>query len=141
LKLTVPGKAQYVRAVRMTASTLASEAGFDIEAIEDIKVAISEACTNIVLHSGTAGGPEGPAPYEVRFEVDDDTLSICVEDSGEGYNLDEYAEPDPAEAASAEEGGGLGIFIIRALMDEVDIRSEVGNGTLICMKKHLQAAS
>jgi len=84
-----------------------------------------------VLH----GGPE-PVDYEVVFEVGEDTLSITVEDRGEGYDVEGYVEPVPGEI---QEGGGLGIFIIRALMDEVDIRSEVGAGTFICMKKRLLA--
>ncbi|MDR1816328.1 MAG: ATP-binding protein [Clostridiales Family XIII bacterium] len=129
MKMTVPGKAEYVRAVRMTASALASDAGFDIEEIDDIKVAISEACTNIVLH----GAEDGSIHYDVAFELDDEKLVICVEDQGPGYDLEEYVEPVPGQI---EESGGLGIFIIRALMDEVDIRSEVGMGTFICMKKY-----
>jgi len=136
LTLRVPGKPQYVGAVRMTAASLASGAGFDIEAIEDIKVAISEACTNIVLHG--SGGEGSELFYDVRFELEEKGLAICVEDEGVGYNMEDYEEPEPGER---ETGGGLGLFIIRALMDDVDIRSEVGVGTFICMRKYLEAAA
>jgi len=136
LNMTVPGKPEYVAAVRMTAATLAMNAGFDIEAIEDIKVAISEACTNIILHGDEPGAPEElhseKTKYEVRFEIDGDKLCIYVEDHGIGYEQERYTEPVPGEMKA----GGLGIFIVKALMDEVDIRSKVGSGTYICMKKY-----
>lgn len=132
LKLSVPGKPEYVGMVRLAISSLANCAGFDIEAVEDIKVAISEACTNVVCH----GKPncECEICYEVACEVGDDKLIISVVDQCGGYDLTKYQRPaltgDPKE-------GGLGIFIIRALMDEVDVFSEMGRGTKIKMVKYI----
>ncbi|MCL2492479.1 MAG: ATP-binding protein [Clostridiales bacterium] len=141
LNMTVPGKPEYVATVRMTAAALAMNAGFDIEAIEDIKVAISEACTNIILHGDEPGTSEElhleKTKYEVRFEIDGDELSIYVEDHGVGYDPGRYTDPVPGEIKS----GGLGIFIVKTLMDEVDIRSQIGAGTYICMKKYRRPAS
>lgn len=133
LKLNVPCKPEYVGTVRIAAAHVASRAGFDIEAIEDIKVAISEACTNIICHSHE--GPE--VSYDVVLELEETKFSITVKDGGVGFGIENYVEPVPGE----ENGGGLGIFIIRALMDEVDISSELGVGTMIYMSKHLQSAS
>lgn len=133
-KLTVPGKPEYVGAVRLAISSVANNAGFDIEAIEDIKVAVSEACTNIVQH-GKAGAERGEQiEYKVDCEICDDRLCISVEDDGEGYDTSNYKEPD----LPSEEAGGLGIFIIRALMDEVEVESEIGIGTHIKMVKYIQ---
>lgn len=133
-KLMVPGKPEYVGAVRLAISSLANNAGFDIEAIEDIKVAVSEACTNIVRH-GNVELKEGESiEYEVTCQISDDKFSISVEDNGAGYDVNDYQEPD----LPSEEAGGLGIFIIRALMDEVEVKSEVGIGTHITMIKYIQ---
>lgn len=129
LKFSIPGKPEYVGMVRLAISSLANCAGFDIEAIEDIKVAVSEACTNVVCH-GVANFCEC---YEVSCEVGDDKIIISVMDQAGGYDLTRYQLPtldDPKE-------GGLGIFIIRALMDEVDILSELGSGTSIKMVKYI----
>ncbi|WP_130863085.1 ATP-binding protein [Bacilliculturomica massiliensis] len=127
LKISVPGKPEYVSTVRMTVSALANSAGFDIEAIEDIKVAVSEACTNVVRH-----GVEELNGYEVSCELGDDRLVICVIDHAGGYDVAGYKMPEPDHPKE----GGLGIFIIRALMDEVDIFSEIGSGTRIQMVKY-----
>ncbi|MDR3364900.1 MAG: ATP-binding protein [Clostridiales Family XIII bacterium] len=130
LKLHVPGKPEYVGTIRLAAASVASFAGFDIEAIEDIKVAISEACTNIVCHSHD----ETDFAYDVILDLEDIKLTITVKDTGVGFGVDNYVEPIPGEVR----GSGLGIFIIKALMDEVDIRSEIGTGTNISMTKYLQ---
>lgn len=130
-KLVVPGKPEYVGAVRLAVSSLANNVGFDIEAIEDIKVAVSEACTNIVMHGDS--GENGCVEYEVSCEICDESICICVEDSGPGYDTNQYKEP---ELPSVKEGG-LGIFIIKALMDEVKVESEIGKGTQIRMVKYI----
>ena len=130
LTLNVPGKAEYVGTVRMAVGHVASRAGFDIEAIEDIKIAVSEACTNIILHA------QGDMVfnYDILIELDESAFAITVEDTGTGFGLETYEPPDPGEPRSS----GLGIFNIRALMDEVDIHSEPGSGTKIRMAKALQ---
>ena len=129
LKFSVPGKPEYVGPIRMAISCLANNAGFDIEAIEDIKVAVSEACTNVVCH----GKSNRDDCYEVACEISEERIIILVIDRAGGYDMSQYQRPvmdNPKE-------GGLGIFIIKALMDEVDIFSELGMGTSIKMVKYL----
>lgn len=129
LKFSVPGKPEYVGTVRLAVSSLANCAGFDIEAVEDIKVAVSEACTNVVCHCK----PECERFYEVACEVGEGRIIISVMDHAGGYDLAKYQIP----AMDNPKEGGLGIFIIKALMDEVDIFSELGLGTSIKMVKYL----
>ena len=130
LTMSVPGKPEYVGTVRIAIAHAVSRAGFDIEAIEDIKVAVSEACTNIVCHAH-----EDPDfSYDVEMELCDSKVTIMISDNGRGFGLNDYVEPVPGESR----GSGLGIFIIRALMDEVDINSEPGAGTDIRMTKYLK---
>lgn len=131
LKISVPSNARYVSTVRLAISSMANQAGFDIEAIEDIKVAVSEACTNIIKH-----GEIGDLAYNVTCVIDKDKLEIAVEDDGVGYDLGEYKEPDLSDPKE----GGLGVFIIRALMDDVVVSSNRGSGTSIQMTKYLTEA-
>ncbi|MEG1583572.1 MAG: ATP-binding protein [Anaerovorax sp.] len=128
LKLSIPGKPEYVGMVRLAISSVANNVGFDIEAIEDIKVAVSEACTNVVCHGQT----DYCQSYQVSCEIGEDRLVISVIDEGKGYDLSKYQEP----CLECPKQGGLGVFIIKALMDEVDIFSEVGSGTRIKMIKY-----
>ncbi|MDD3167862.1 MAG: ATP-binding protein [Eubacteriales bacterium] len=131
LKFSIPGKPEYVGTVRLAISSLANSAGFDIEAVEDIKVAVSEACTNVVCH----GSPNREECYEVACEVGDGRIIISIVDHAGGYDTAKYQKP--LTDCSCPKEGGLGIFIIKALMDEVDIFSELGMGTSIKMVKYL----
>jgi serine/threonine-protein kinase RsbW len=131
VKFSVPGKPEYVGTVRLAISSLANCAGFDIEAVEDIKVAVSEACTNVVRH----GMVDCEETYEVACEVGDGRIIISVVDQAGGYDMTKYQRP--AIDMENPKEGGLGIFIIKALMDEVDIFSELGMGTSIKMVKYL----
>lgn len=131
IRITVPGKPEYVGTVRLAVSHIANHAGFDIEAVEDIKVAVSEACTNAVCHGDTDRG----CPYDVICALKEDRLVITVEDNAGGFNVDEYRMPGSDEIKES----GFGIFVINAMMDEVDLDSEVGKGTSITMVKYRQA--
>jgi len=130
LKFSVPGKPEYVGTVRLAISSMANCAGFDIEAVEDIKVAVSEACTNVVCH-----GKAREESYEVACEIGDGKIIISVVDRAGGYDTTKYQKP--VFDCDCPKEGGLGIFIIKALMDEVDIFSELGMGTSIKMVKYL----
>lgn len=127
LKLMVPGKPEYVRTVRLAISSIADSAGFDIEEVDDIKVAVSEACSNIVRHGKNNNF------YQVVCEIAKDKMVISIEDEAGGYDVTKYKEPVMGDIKE----GGLGIFIIKALMDDVDIVSELGAGTSIKMIKKL----
>ncbi|HML35871.1 MAG TPA: ATP-binding protein [Bacillota bacterium] len=131
VKFSVPGKPEYVGTVRLAISSLANCAGFDIEAVEDIKVAVSEACTNVICHCK----PNKEDCYEVACEVGDGRIIISVVDRAGGYDLTKYKRP----CMDTPKEGGLGIFIIKALMDEVDIFSELGAGTSIKMVKYIRS--
>lgn len=131
VKFSVPGKPEYVGTVRLAISSVANCAGFDIEAVEDIKVAVSEACTNVVCH----GEPNREECYEVACEIGEGRIIISVVDRAGGYDTTKYQRP--VINCDCPKEGGLGIFIIKALMDEVDILSELGMGTSIKMVKYL----
>ncbi len=128
LKFSIPGKPEYVGVVRLAVSSAANCAGFGMEAIEDIKVAVSEACTNVLKH-----GDREENCYEVECRIEADKFIILVTDLCGGYDTEKYLEP----CIDMPRESGLGIFIIRALMDEVNILSKLGEGTKIQMVKYL----
>ncbi len=130
LGLLVPNKSEYVSVVRLTASAIASRMGFDIEQIEDIKVAIAEACTNVIKHGVCDDNDDN---YTIDFKLDNEKMTVVITDKGSGFSSDKMKDPDLA----CPKEGGLGIFIIKSLMDEVDIKSIMGEGTTIKMIKYL----
>lgn len=103
--LALPCKPEYVSAARLTVSGIASRIGFDIDTVEDIKVAVSEVCNRIIC---VAGSPD--KRYEIIFYVFPDKLRITFTSDIE--NIGCIFEDDET---------GLGISIINAFMDEVEL--------------------
>ncbi|SCY63111.1 ATP-binding protein [Alkaliphilus peptidifermentans] len=129
IKLSIPNKPEYVSVVRLTVAAIANRMGFDIEKIEDIKVAIAEACTNAITH----GKKDDQENFDIEFILKEKKLTMIVCDSGRGCITDEINIPDLNNLKE----GGLGIFIIKSLMDEVEIASDIGKGTIIRMSKYM----
>jgi serine/threonine-protein kinase RsbW len=126
--LSIPTKSEYVSVARLTSSVIANNMGFDIEDIEDIKVAVGEACNNAVLHTN-----DKDHTFDLSFLAETEKLIIEVKDAGKGFSLDKYEEPDLEHPKEH----GLGIFIMKSLMDDLEIDSEIGVGTSIRMTKYL----
>lgn len=105
IKLTVPCRPDYVGVVRLTTSSIGSKIDFNIEEIEDIKVAIAEACINAMGKSES---------LNIEYELCKDKLIMFVE------NVTEKIDSSRKDAKEKE----LGILIIRSLMDEVEFTDE-----------------
>ncbi|MNB90027.1 Serine-protein kinase RsbW [compost metagenome] len=110
--------------------------GFTYEDIEDMKVAVSEACNNSVLYA--YGQEDGLV--DVIFEVGTSALSITVKDEGESF--DGVGSPEPRmtlhdKELNDVEVGGLGFYLMQALMDDVSVVSEAGRGTVVTLTKRL----
>lgn len=93
--LQIPAEPMYISVVRLAASSLASNLGFDIEEVEDIRVCVSEACNNVMNEQ---------AQISLRFTVKENALEISV---------DGFAKP-------STEQGKLGYLIMSSLMDVVE---------------------
>ncbi len=132
IRLSIPNKPEYVGVARLTVAAIASRIGFDIEKIEDMKIAVSEACNNAIIH-GCKYCDEGE--YNINFTLTEKKLTISVYDKGEGckHELEDIRKPNYNNLKE----GGLGIFIIKSLMDDVEIESEKGKGMMIRMIKYL----
>ena len=130
IRLSIPNKPEYVGVARLTVAAIASRIGFDIEKIEDMKIAVSEACNNAITH-GCRCCREGK--YNINFVLTREKITISVYDEGEGCRLENIREPNFEKPKE----GGLGIFIIKSLMDDVEIKSEKGKGMMIRMIKYL----
>jgi serine/threonine-protein kinase RsbW len=114
VRLTIPAKPEYITLSRLALSGLARVRPLADETLADLKLALTEACSNSVRHAYDDDGGH----VEISFELRDDRLIVEVADDGSGF------EPDGAAAGSEEaelSEGGLGIAIIRSIADEVEI--------------------
>jgi serine/threonine-protein kinase RsbW len=117
VRLTIPAKAEYITLGRLALSGLAGVRAFDDETLADLKLALTEACSNSVRHA--YGGDEGHV--QISYELTQDRIAIEVVDDGAGF--DPLLEEDGARELSE---GGLGIAIIRAVADEFSLESRAG---------------
>ncbi|OAS17334.1 anti-sigma B factor RsbW [Paenibacillus oryzisoli] len=135
--LTIPAQAEYLDIVRLTLYGVATKAGFSFEDIEDMKVAVAEACNNAILHAYEEGNP---GIVEVQFEPSEGYMKITVKDEGDSFH---YIQTDPEEVTlhhkSIQEAnvGGLGLFLMQALMDDVKVLARGGQGTEVILTKQV----
>ncbi len=128
--LEFPSREENVGLARLTAAVLADAAGFSVEDIEEIKVAVSEAVTNAVVH-GYEGRPDGVIRLEGR--IDGNRFRVRVRDDGVGIaDVARALEPPPGDDPLHL---GLGFAFMRAFMDEVEVQSTPGGGTVVQMEK------
>jgi serine/threonine-protein kinase RsbW len=131
IRLTIPARAEYIDIVRLTLFGIANKAGFSYEEIEDMKVAVTEACTNVVLH---AYSNAQPGVVDISFELEHEGLSIRIKDEGESFKYEpELRKSDSLHDKKLEEvtAGGLGLFLMHALMDKVEVFSERGTEVIL----------
>ena len=129
VRLTIPAKAEYIILGRLALTSLSRVRDLSDEELSDLKLALTEACTNAVQH---AYGDDGGF-VEIRYELHPDRLVVEVSDDGSGF-VEEAAEPADAEALTE---GGLGIAIIRALSDELEIGERPGGGWTLRFVKRI----
>ncbi len=137
VRLSFPAKADYLLLARLALAGVARSLPVGPELLADLKLAVTEACGNAVRHAyGTGEGSVG-----VEFVVRDDRLELIVEDEGTGIGLpvEELVAPSEENAPGEPTDGGMGMAIIRAIVDELDVREgEDGRGTVVHMTKYLE---
>lgn len=120
VRLTIPAKPEYITLSRLALTGLSRVRRLAPDTLADLKLALTEACSNSVRHA--YGEREGHV--EISFHLRSDRLVIEVADDGTGF---EAEEPGRSFDGDDLTEGGLGIAIIRAIADEVEI-GDGGNG-------------
>lgn len=131
VRLTIPARAEYITLCRLALTGIARVRDLSDEVLADLKLALTEAASNSVRHAYAADHDTGVV--EISYELRSDRLVIEVADEGEGFDPDEAHGP-PEELSE----GGLGIAIIRAIADEVEIGKQPGGkGSRLRFEKEL----
>ncbi|BDE08139.1 serine-protein kinase RsbW [Vulcanimicrobium alpinum] len=131
VELKIPGRAEWVAVARLAVAAVASRLRFSVDEIEDIKLAIAEACTNSIQ----ASGGEDAGEIEIVCDAIETELRVTVRDPSTGPH-ETAKEPSGIVEGRTE---ALGVFLIRALMDEVDYTTDPQRGTELVMTKHVSA--
>ena len=130
LSLCLPTDEMSVPVVRHICQYSLTEVGVADRCLDDIAVALTEACTNVLDHAAQDG-----EAYEVQISIDDERCTIRVKDAGGGFDFDARSTQPPAEG-HAESGRGLDL--IRALVDRVKFTSKPEDGMIVHLEKELE---
>ena len=130
VRLTIPARPEYITLCRLALTGIARVRPLSDEMLADLKLALTEAASNSVRH---AYGDENVGTVEISYHLLPDRLVIEVTDEGGGF------DPVAAEGLSEElSEGGLGIAIIRAIADDMQIGTQPGGkGSRLRFEKEL----
>lgn len=136
IEIRVPAKSQYVSVIRLAVSGLGTRIGFSYDEIEDLKIAVGEAVTNVVHH---AYNENEEGEIVIGCALFEHKIEIMVADYGNSFNFEEvklkigpYHENE--NVAMLREGG-LGLYLMETLMDEVKLNNE--GGVTVFMTKYV----
>lgn len=135
VRLKIPAKPDYVGIARLTVSGIGTRMGFNYDEIEDIKLAVAEACTNVVDHAYM----DSQGEIDICFSIYEDRLVVEVVDQGNSFDVEEVSSRtgpiniEPVMNTVRERG--LGIYLMKTLMDHVDIKGD--NGVIVTMIKYI----
>jgi serine/threonine-protein kinase RsbW len=119
VKLTLPARPENVSVIRHVLGAFAEALRLPDELVEDLRLAVTEACTNVVRH---AYPPDQPGPVEISIRPLNENVSIVVSDHGRGIGT-----------SSDTTGPGLGLPLIAAIADEVELQPVPGGGSRVAM--------
>src|SRR5258706_3189076 len=124
-------------AIREFVVDAAHQAGLDEKEVYNVQLAADEAASNIIEHAyeGVSDGQ-----IEISTDIEDASLRIVMREQGKPFDPEEIAAPDVSAKLEDRLVGGLGLFFMRKLMDEVHFQYSPESGNVLTMLKHLPAA-
>lgn len=131
-----PGRFESLDKIREFVVQAARQAGFDESATYAVELSVDEACTNIIEH---AYGGEGRGDLDCSVEITDQDLIIVLHDQGEPFNPDAIPIPNHSVPLEELKPRGVGLFLIRKMMDEVQFEFTPDRGNILTMKKRRQS--
>lgn len=133
--LQVPSSTENLALIREFVSSAAKQAGFDEKEVGRLELAVDEACANVIEH---AYGHDTNKEVIVRAKLDDTEFSIDIEDTGKGFDPAEVNQEELEQLINKRRTGGLGMRLIKTLMDEVRYEIEPGKKNALHMSKRLK---
>lgn len=115
--MTVQASTENLAEVRNFVARHASTFGFKKEEISDMRLAVDEAFTNIIKH---AYENDESQSVKIALSENHNTFSISLFDTGKSFSMENYREPDVEEKIRQKKRGGVGVYLIRQLMDDVN---------------------
>jgi serine/threonine-protein kinase RsbW len=133
--LDVPSTTENLALIREFVNRVGAQAGLSETEVGQLELAVDEACANVIEH---AYGDDKTKQVMVRAIFDEDTLRIHVIDTGKGFDPTQVPEQELKDLIAKRRTGGLGMRLIKTLMDEVHYDIEPGKKNELRMVKKLR---
>lgn len=135
MRLTFPSYSANEGFARTAAACFAAQLDPTLEELGDVKTAVSEAVTNCIVHAY----PDAIGEIVLRCRLlEGGVLEIAVSDRGLGIP-DVKAAMEPAFTTGGDDRSGMGFTIMESFMDSLRVRSTVGRGTTVVMRRKIAA--
>lgn len=136
-RLIVQSRTENLSSIRDFIASSAREAGITEDVVENIILAVDEACSNIIKHAYKLN-PEGEIIIELDFK--DDKFKVTIQDHGASFEPDSVPEPDLQKYYRQRRVGGLGMYLMKSLMDDVQYISVPGKYNRVLLTKNISGA-
>ena len=133
--LQVPSSTENLALIREFVSNVGQQAGLDAKDVSKLELAVDEACANVIEH---AYGHDTSKEVIIRATFDEEALRIDVEDTGRGFDPDSVEPSELEQLVRERKSGGLGMRLMKQLMDEVRYEIEPGRKNELHMVKRLK---
>jgi serine/threonine-protein kinase RsbW len=135
LTLTVPSATEHLALIRDFVANVGSQAGLGEDDVAKLELAVDEACANVIEH---AHGHDSNKEVTVRATFDAATLRIEVVDEGEGFDPTVVPSTSVEQMVHDRRTGGLGLRVMKSLMDEVSYEIVPGERNRLRLLKRIQ---
>jgi serine/threonine-protein kinase RsbW len=136
-ELRVKSKTENLSLIRDFISEKALDAGLPVNVVENIMLAVDEACTNIIKHAYRSS-PEGEIILNVNYNEEKFTITII--DYGKSFEPERIPLPDLQKYYREHKVGGLGIYLMKSLMDDVKYTSVPGKYNQVLLSKNISSS-
>ncbi|MCG3160114.1 MAG: Serine-protein kinase RsbW [Acidobacteria bacterium] len=133
--LKVPSSTENLALIREFVTTIGNQAGLDESGVTQLELAVDEACANVIEH---AYGHDITKEVIVRAIFDSEALRIAVIDEGRGFDPNKTPQDSVEQLIHERKSGGLGIRLIKTLMDEVSYEIVPGQKNELHMIKKIR---
>ena len=135
---TFSGRFESLAAISEFVTTAAEVAGLDARATYAVQLAVDEACSNIIEHAYQG---EGQGSIQCTCRIGEEGLTIMLRDYGRPFDPETIPAPNVNACLDERTGGGLGLYFMRQLMDEVHFEMTPNLGNVLTMVKRKESAS
>lgn len=133
-KLTIPSSTQHLSEVRRFVERYAREAKLQDDVVDQFKLAVDEACTNVIEHAYCG---DASCEIAVAVTITDARFTVVIRDDGRSFEPQSYQSPDLINLVQQRRDGGFGVHLMRRLMDRVEYRKR-GRFNEVALTKYVE---